>query len=93
METQLEHDVLLFEDDLRTFAMRLTEGNDAEADKLFREFLIYVRENADKYIPGANLKAWSYTMMRNCHLYNLLHSCRAMRIREAEQERFVYMLN
>ena len=71
METQFEQDILSMSDELKAFAMRLAEGNEAVADDLLQESLLRIMTNADSYIAGTNLKAWSFTVMRNTHLNNL----------------------
>ena len=49
---------------LRAFARSLT-GNPEAADDLAQETLVKAWQNRSSFIPGTNLKAWLFTILRN----------------------------
>jgi RNA polymerase sigma-70 factor, ECF subfamily len=49
---------------LRAFARSLT-GNQEAADDLAQETLVKAWQSRDTFIPGTNLKAWLFTILRN----------------------------
>jgi RNA polymerase sigma-70 factor (ECF subfamily) len=49
---------------LRAFARSLT-GNPESADDLAQETLVKAWQSRDTFIPGTNLKAWLFTILRN----------------------------
>lgn len=49
---------------LRAFAISLS-GNHAQADDLVQETLLKAWTNAASFIPGSNLRAWLFTILRN----------------------------
>jgi RNA polymerase sigma-70 factor (ECF subfamily) len=52
---------------LRRFARFLGRDPDA-ADDLVQECLIRAVAHIDRWKPGTNLRAWLFTIMRNCHI-------------------------
>lgn len=50
--------------DLRRFAQSLAHGAD-QAEDLVQETLLKAWQNQKRYRPGTNLKAWTFTIMRN----------------------------
>lgn len=62
---------------LRIYARSLTM-NRFEADDLVQEALIRAIEKADQFQPGTNLRAWIFTILRNC-----FYSAYAKRRRES----------
>lgn len=54
---------------LNSFAMNLTKNvNDAE--DLYQETAFRAYTNRDKFNPGTNFKAWSFTIMKNIFINN-----------------------
>ena len=51
---------------LRAFAISLT-GDHHLANDLVQETLLKAWSNRDKFIPGTNLKAWLFTILRNTY--------------------------
>lgn len=49
---------------LQAFAQSLA-GNQARADDLVQEALLKAWANQDRFVPGTNLKAWLFTILRN----------------------------
>jgi RNA polymerase sigma-70 factor (ECF subfamily) len=49
---------------LRAFARSLT-GNQEAADDLAQETLVKAWQSRASFIPGTNLKAWLFTILRN----------------------------
>nr|WP_236961031.1 NepR family anti-sigma factor [Methylobacterium durans] len=49
---------------LHTYAMSLT-GNAARADDLVQEALLKAWSNQHSFVPGSNLNAWLFTILRN----------------------------
>jgi RNA polymerase sigma-70 factor (ECF subfamily) len=49
---------------LRAFARSLT-GNPENADDLAQEALVKAWQSRDSFVPGTNLKAWLFTILRN----------------------------
>ncbi|MET0373876.1 MAG: sigma-70 family RNA polymerase sigma factor [Rhizorhabdus sp.] len=49
---------------LRGYALSLT-GSPADADDLLQDSLVRVCRFRDQFVPGTNLKAWLYTIVRN----------------------------
>lgn len=54
---------------LRAFSLRLT-GNNDDAEDLYQDTAVRIINNADKYNPGTNFKAWAVTIMRNIFINN-----------------------
>jgi RNA polymerase sigma-70 factor (ECF subfamily) len=52
---------------LRAFARSLTRSSD-QADDLVQEALIKAWGNWQQFAPDSNLKAWTFTILRNAHL-------------------------
>lgn len=51
---------------LRAFAMSLTR-NSAAADDLVQDAVVKAWSNLDKYQEGTNLRAWTFTILRNTY--------------------------
>jgi RNA polymerase sigma-70 factor (ECF subfamily) len=52
---------------LRRFARALTSGS-RSADDLVHDCVVNALKNADKFEPGTNLRAWLFTILRNCFI-------------------------
>ena len=51
---------------LRAFAVSLS-GSFSLADDLVQETLLKAWSHAASFLPGTNLRAWLFTILRNCH--------------------------
>lgn len=65
-----ESDVARFIPNLRAFARSLTR-NVEDADDLVQETLIKAFSNFERLVPGSNLKAWLFTILRNTHISHI----------------------
>lgn len=54
---------------LRAFSMKLS-GNMTDAEDLYQDTVLRIINNAEKYNPGTNFKAWAITIMRNIFINN-----------------------
>ena len=54
---------------LHSFAYNLTK-NTQDAEDLFQETAFRALNNKDKFRPGTNFKAWSFTIMKNIFINN-----------------------
>jgi RNA polymerase sigma factor (sigma-70 family) len=52
---------------LRRFARSLAKDS-AAADDLAHDCVVKALENMDKFQPGTNLRAWLFTILRNCFI-------------------------
>ncbi|MCF8337260.1 MAG: RNA polymerase sigma factor, partial [Bacteroidales bacterium] len=62
--TDFNEKLLNLQDNLTYFARSLT-ANEEEAKDLVQETYIKALTNQEKYQPNTNLKAWTYTIMKN----------------------------
>jgi len=54
---------------LNSFAYKLTKNSEDAAD-LYQETALRALSNKDKFRPGTNFKAWSFTIMKNIFINN-----------------------
>jgi RNA polymerase sigma-70 factor (ECF subfamily) len=77
-ETDVRDALLAAVPSLRAFAISLTNNID-RADDLVQDTLVRALANLDRFVPGTNLNAWLFTILRN-----LFHSDYRKRRREVE---------
>lgn len=53
---------------LRRFAIRLRSGRKADVDDLVQETAFKALRARSQFVPGTNMKAWLFTIMRNEHM-------------------------
>ncbi len=61
--------LISLQDNLRYFAKSLT-SNDDDANDLMQETFLKAIQYKDKFDPATNLKAWTYTIMKNTFINN-----------------------
>jgi len=66
-------------DYLKPFAVTLTRDTESAKD-LLQETLYRALSNREKYLPGTNIKAWLYTIMRNIFINNYRRNARQQTI-------------
>ena len=66
---------------LRRFARALT-NNPASADDLVHDCVVKALENTEKFAPGTNLRAWLFTILRNCFISDIRRNRRVTTIPE-----------
>jgi len=69
MSNEFEHELIENIPHLRAFGRFMTRNLD-EADDLVQETLVQALRARDQYQPGTNLKAWTFTILRNLHISN-----------------------
>ena len=67
--------LLNLKDNMESFAMRLTYNKD-EAKDLLQDTYLKALSSKDKFIELTNLKAWTYTIMKNTFINNYRKSIR-----------------
>jgi len=60
---------------LRRFARALTR-NSTTADDIVHDCVVKALENTEKFEPGTNLRAWLFTILRNCFISHVRRSRR-----------------
>jgi len=63
---EIKADLILVIPNLRAFAVSLC-GNPDRADDLVQETLVKAWSNLDSFVPGTNLPAWLFTILRNIY--------------------------
>ncbi len=63
----LQHELTKLLPNLRAFARSLS-GNADRADDLVQETLVKAWQNRSSFAEGSNLKAWLFTILRNCFI-------------------------
>ncbi len=64
-ESNFRDELITHLPNLRAFAISLT-GNSAEADDLVQDALIRAWDYRGRFREGTNLRAWVFTVLRNC---------------------------
>ncbi|KAA6329685.1 ECF RNA polymerase sigma factor SigH [termite gut metagenome] len=64
VQNTFRNDLASVQKELLRFAYKLT-ANREDANDLLQETSLRILDNEDKYIPGTNFKAWTFTIMRN----------------------------
>lgn len=87
---EFNHKLLNLQDSLTFFAKSLT-ANDEEAKDLVQETNIKALTNREKFQPDTNLKAWTYTIMKNTFINNYRRKVKANTIIDTTED--LYYLN
>ena len=87
---EFNHKLLELQSNLGYFARSLT-SNDEEAKDLVQDTNIKALTNMDKFQPDTNLKAWTYTIMKNTFINNYRRKVKANTIVDTTED--LYYLN
>ena len=80
------------ESNLRSYARTLTR-NEEDADDLVQETFLKVLENRDKFDVSTNMKAWTYTIMKNTFINSYRRAKKSNEIVDSSEETYLYNLN
>ena len=69
IQSQISEQLNSVSSSLKAFSLKLT-GNNVDAEDLYQDTALRIINNADKYNPGTNFKAWAVTIMRNIFINN-----------------------
>jgi RNA polymerase sigma-70 factor, ECF subfamily len=75
---------------LNAFAYNLTQNSD-DAKDLYQETAFRAMSNREKFMPGTNFKAWSFTIMKNIFINNYRKKVKANTIMDSTDN--LYYLN
>jgi len=87
---EFNHKLLNLQDNLTYFARSLT-SNEEEAKDLVQETYIKALTNKEKYQPNTNMKAWTYTIMKNTFINNYRRKVKANTVIDTTDD--LYYLN
>jgi RNA polymerase sigma factor (sigma-70 family) len=71
---------------LRAFARGLCPGRPDQADDLVQETVMRAWAARDRFVPGTNLKAWTFTIMRNHFLNEIRRNKRTDQLEDGAAE-------
>ena len=74
---------------LLSFALNLTKNMD-DAKDLLQETSIRVISNKEKFNPGTNFKAWSFTIMKNIFINNYRKQRKANTVFDSSENNFLF---
>lgn len=92
--TTIEFNIKLvsLESNLRNYARMLTH-NEEDANDLVQETFLKVLENRDKFDVSTNMKAWTYTIMKNTFINAYRRAKRSNEIVDFSEGGYLYGLN
>lgn len=79
--------LLSLRDNLHYFANSLT-SNREEAEDLVQDTFVKALTNKDKFIENTNLKAWTYTIMKNTFINNYRRSQKANTFSDSTNDQY-----
>jgi RNA polymerase sigma-70 factor (ECF subfamily) len=82
--------LISLQDNLSYFANMLT-SNEEEAKDLVQDTMVKALTNRDKFRPDTNLKAWTYTIMKNTFINNYRRNIKSNTIIDTTED--LYYLN
>jgi RNA polymerase sigma-70 factor (ECF subfamily) len=71
--SNFREDVAALVPHLRAFARSLTGGDVQLADDIVQDTIVNALQAQHQFTPGTNLKAWLFTILRNCYYSELRH--------------------
>lgn len=87
---EFNHKLVTLQDQLTNFAYTLTTNED-EAKDLVQDTYVKAISNREKFRPDTNLKAWTYTIMKNTFINNYRRSIKTNTILDSTDD--LYYLN
>jgi len=87
---EFNHKLTSLHDNLHYFAMTLTSNTD-EAKDLVQDTYLKALTNRDKFEDNTNLKAWTFTIMKNTFINNYRRNIRTNAIIDTTED--LYFLN
>lgn len=87
---EFNHKLTSLQDNLHYFAMTLT-SNSEEAKDLVQDTYVKALTNRDKFEDNTNLKAWTFTIMKNTFINNYRRSLRTNAIIDTTED--LYFIN
>jgi RNA polymerase sigma-70 factor (ECF subfamily) len=84
---QFNEQLLKLRTPLRSFAYKLTQNNE-DAKDLYQETTYRALSNAEKFMPGTNLKAWLLTIMKNSFINNYRKNIKTRTIIDATDTQY-----
>jgi len=87
---EFNHRILNLNDSLRNYAMSLA-SNKEDVNDLLQDTYLKAFSNREKFDPSTNLKAWTYTIMKNTFINNYRKLRRTNTIMDDSKES--YLLN
>jgi RNA polymerase sigma-70 factor, ECF subfamily len=87
---EFNHQLVKLESNLSRFALSLTSNRD-DAKDLLQETLLKAITNRDQFVNYTNLKAWTYTIMKNTFINNYRQIVRQNNILDSTKN--LYFLN
>ena len=85
-DASLQRDLAALVPNLRAFAKTLC-GNPDQADDLVQETLVKAWQHRAGFVPGSNLKAWLFTILRNTFLSEQRKRKRKLEVEDASGKR------
>jgi RNA polymerase sigma factor (sigma-70 family) len=87
---EFNHRILNLNDSLRNYAMSLA-SNQEDVNDLLQDTYLKALTNREKFDPSTNMKAWTYTIMKNTFINNYRKLRRTNTIMDDSKE--TYLLN
>lgn len=84
---EFNHRILGLNDGLRNYALSLV-NNHEDADDLMQDTYLKAFTNRDKFDPSTNMKAWTYTIMKNTFINNYRRSMRINTVMDDSKESY-----
>ena len=84
---EFNHRMISLNENLQFYALSLTANQD-DADDLLQDTYLKALSNRDKFDPSTNMKAWTYTIMRNTFINNYRKSRRVNNVMDDSQEMY-----
>ncbi|HPE85798.1 MAG: RNA polymerase sigma factor [Bacteroidia bacterium] len=86
-DLEFNNKLLSLRDNLHYFANSLT-SNREEAEDLVQDTYVKALTNKDKFIDNTNLKAWTYTIMKNTFINNYRRSQKANTFSDSTNDQY-----